>query len=353
MKITVIGAGKTGRGFIGRLVNGNDITFIDKNAALVAELNAKKSFSVSFFGGKDPSVSVSGYKAYTWDEVKSIDADLIFVSVGGKNLVAVGMALSDKVAVGQKIIVAENASHPAKTLFDAIGVDGVQIAESTVFCTTIENGGIDISSESYPYLQYDASAFGGKAVGLSGIKAIDNFGNFLTRKLFTYNSASCIIAYLGYIKGYEVYSEAANDEQILAMLDENYAMINECMCREFGYEREDQAEFALLSRKKFTDPTIADTVLRNGREPQRKLTANERIVGPLTLLLKYGFDGTTLEKTLAAALLFTPDEETEWRKMLAEHGYGGILTSLCGLDGDGEVYKRIMAYAENPDTILS
>ena len=31
--ITIIGAGKTGRGFIGRLLNGNNVDFIDKNIA--------------------------------------------------------------------------------------------------------------------------------------------------------------------------------------------------------------------------------------------------------------------------------------------------------------------------------
>lgn len=31
MKVTIIGAGKTGRGFLARLFIDNDITFIDKN----------------------------------------------------------------------------------------------------------------------------------------------------------------------------------------------------------------------------------------------------------------------------------------------------------------------------------
>ena len=46
------------------------------------------------------------------------------------------------------------------------------------------------------------------------LKPIGNFSNFLTRKLYTYNAASCVIAYIGWKKGYSNYADAANDEEI-------------------------------------------------------------------------------------------------------------------------------------------
>ena len=49
-KIVVVGAGKTGRGFIARLLQeaGEEVIFIDKNAELVERLNKEKEFKVSF-----------------------------------------------------------------------------------------------------------------------------------------------------------------------------------------------------------------------------------------------------------------------------------------------------------------
>ena len=46
-KVVVIGAGKTGRGFLGRLLQeaGKQIIFIDKDPALVDKLNTEKRFS--------------------------------------------------------------------------------------------------------------------------------------------------------------------------------------------------------------------------------------------------------------------------------------------------------------------
>jgi len=215
-KVVIVGAGKTGRGFLARLLNGNEIVLIDKNAALVDALNQTKTVDVDFFGGKKPSMQIALSKACTWETVTAADfagAEVILVSVGGTNLADVGAELKKYVTRDSKIIVCENASSPAKKLGAAIGIDGIRIAESTVFCTTIERekGSVAINSEWYPYLQFDGDAFGADAPVLDGIKAVANFGGFLDRKLFTYNSASCVIAYLGAFKGYTVYSDAANE----------------------------------------------------------------------------------------------------------------------------------------------
>ena len=346
-KVVIIGAGKTGRGFLARLLKDQEIVFIDKNKELVDALNREKTVSMDFFGGKKPSLSVSFSAAYTWetaDKAAFDNAELILVSVGGTNLSDVGQSLKKYVDAQTRIIVCENASSPAKRLADAIGIEGIRIAESTVFCTTIEKeqGALPINSEWYPYLQFDGDVFGSDAPDFDGLKAVSNFGGFLDRKLYTYNSASCVIAYLGALKGYTVYSDAANDPEILALLDKNYDIINECICLEYGYGEDDQREFALLSRDKFTDRTLVDTVARNAREPQRKITFTERIVAPMLLERKYGKDSSVLEKTLAAALLYTPAEEAEWLAMLAEQGYEGILKNLCRLDENSDIYSRIL-----------
>lgn len=351
-KVVIVGAGKTGRGFLARLLKDQEIIFIDKDQALVDALNAEKKIDVTFFGDKKPPVQIAFSAAYTWETVlPSVfdGAELILVSVGGSNLADVGAALKRFVTKESRIIVCENASSPAKRLREAIGIDGVRIAESTVFCTTIEKDRdpVSIDSEWYPYLQFDKDAFGADVPLLDGLKAVPNFGGFLNRKLYTYNSASCIIAYLGALKGYTIYSDAANDEEILQLLDKNYDIINDCICKEYGYEENDQREFALLSRDKFTDKTLVDTVARNAREPQRKITYAERIVAPMLLEQKYGKDSSVLEKTLAAALLYTPKEEAAWNEMLAQQGYAGILQRLCGLDPDSAIYTRILNMAQN------
>lgn len=349
-KIVVVGAGKTGRGFIARLLQEADeeVIFIDKNAELVEQLNTEKAFQVSFFGNIREPYVVNNFKACTWENADLEDAELVLVSVGGQNLKAAGESLA-KLLKDEKhyyIITAENASHPSKTLREAIGKENISVSESTVFCTTIEDGGLNINSENYPYLQCDADLLEGFVPPAKTIKPIGNFSNFLTRKLYTYNAASCVIAYLGWKKGYSNYADAANDEEILALLDKNYAATNKVLCAEFGYEEADQTEFAALSKAKFCDRTIVDTVARNARDPQRKLAANERIIGPIKLLHKYGEDASVLERTAAAAILYDNDGEAAWKAMKAENTNEQILTDVCGLDPDDKIFQNIIKYLE-------
>ena len=349
MSITVIGAGKTGRGFLGRLLAESDqsIRFIDKDAALVAALNAARRFSIGFFGGRRESFTVSNYTAATWEETEGIDSELILVSVCGPNLPDVGAALRTRLdpAKHYYIITAENSSKPSLVLRKAIDLPNVSVSESTVFCTTIEDGTpLGIASENYPYLQCDADLLEGYTPPVAGIRPVAQFGNFLTRKLFTYNAASCVIAYLGWLRGYTDYGAAANDPDILALLDRNYAATNRALCRTFGYTESDQAEFAALSKAKFTDRTIADTVARNAREPQRKLGPEERVIGPLLLLARCGEDTEVLEMTAAAMLLYDNEGEDKWRAIKAQKSPEAILTEIGGLPTNHPSFEKIMTH---------
>ena len=249
-KIVIIGAGRTGRGFIGRLLaeGGAEFTFVDKDAALVDALNAQGCYDVHFFGDVRLPFSVAGYQACTWQDADLTDAELIFTAVGGSNLADVGHSLAEKLVPGKAyyIIAAENAKGPSKTLKDAILEGGdssaspaggtsaetgqklnaadIRVSEATVFCTTIESGAItgaaaggenasdgavsgeasaeggapardlSIHSENYPYLQFNADLLGDYVPEVAAIRPVKGFGDFLTRKLFTYNAASGIIS---------------------------------------------------------------------------------------------------------------------------------------------------------------
>lgn len=349
-RIAVIGAGKTGRGFIGRLLAeaGREILFIDSNQKLVEALNKEKSFRIKFFGDEREAFEIEHYEAYTWEEASFEEVELILVSVGGQNLSAVGERLGEKLKDGKHyyIITCENASHPSASLIASIGRENISVSEATVFCTTTEAGGLDIYSENYPYLQCDAELLKGYIPEVEQIKPVERFADFLTRKLYTYNAASCIIAYLGWVKGYTDYADAANDTEISELLDRNYEVTNRVLCREFGYEKEEQEEFALLSKKKFRDRSIVDTVLRNARDPQRKLTKGERIMGPIRLFLKYGEDASVLEKTAAAAILYDAGPEDAWTKLKTEKSREQILEEICGVNPKEKLFSEIMKYME-------
>lgn len=345
-KIAIIGAGKTGRGFIGRLLKEADceILFVDKNKELVDKLNQSGSFKVEFFGNTREPMVVDNYTATTWENSCFDNVELIFVSVCGQNLSLVGEQLSQRLRNDKKyyIITCENASKPAETLKNAITGKSVAVSEATVFCTTIESDGYNINSENYPYLQCNAELLEGYIPQIASVKTINNFSDFLTRKLYTYNAASCVIAYIGAFLGFKDYGEAANDETVLKLLDKNYEATNLAMCKKYNYEFEDQKEFAALSKIKFCDRTIIDTVARNAREPHRKLGAAERIIGPIKLLREYGLDASVLELTASAAVLYEDSSDAVWQSIKQEKSFEEILTDICGLEKNQAIFNDIM-----------
>ena len=79
-EVAIIGAGKTGRGFLARLLretsdSAPQIVFIDKNADLVARQNEEGCYRIRFFGDVREPVSISGYHAYTWQD-EGLDKEL-------------------------------------------------------------------------------------------------------------------------------------------------------------------------------------------------------------------------------------------------------------------------------------
>lgn len=347
-KIVVIGAGQTGRGFIGRLLaeDNRQIMFVDSNAELVDALKQAGKYTVRFYGNKKAPVTVKNYTICGWDNADFSDTELIFVSVAGQNLPAVGKMLRSKLSPFRSyvIITCENSKNPANVLKSAIDMPNVSIGEATVFCTTLNDGCCNILSQDFPYIQFDTDLLNGYDPHIPGIIPYHDFGNFLTRKLYTYNATSCIIAYLGWLKQYTDYAQAANDAQILGFLDSYLTEINRVMCLEYGYDREDQRIFANLAKEKFCCREIVDTIERNARQPQRKLAAGERIIGPMQLISKYGGNVTVLAMTAAGALCYDSPSDPDWRKYKDERTPEIILSNLCELPAGSPLHELIMQY---------
>lgn len=371
--IAVIGAGKTGRGFIGRLLqeDGRPFLMFDNNNSLVEKLKNAGEFEVEFFGGVREPVQIKDFAVEHTGNTGACEllgqVKAVFVSVGGSNIVEVGHWLGQVFERRLKdnnlecsFITCENANNPAEKLKDSflsvLSAGDRETAEklygfseATVFCTTIEDKEmpLNIKSENYPRLQCDAAPLKGNLPPIKGLRLVEGFENFLLRKLYTYNAASAAISYLGWLKGYKLYSDAANDNDILLLLNELYTEVGKALCKAHGYTEEDQMEFAELSLKKFRDRTIADSIERNAREPHRKLAFNERIIGPARLIQEYGGNTRPLEITAAAALLYDDPADKVWTGLKDSLGPEKILEQISKLDKASLIVKRIMECYRN------
>ena len=334
MNCVIVGAGRTGRGFIARLLHKQaSITFIDRDLQLVEALNAARSFDIRYFDGS-AGETIANYRAYHVDDPACAcalaAADAVFVSVGPSETGAAGAWLNG-FSLPQCVVACENATRPAALLGEPLKDTALSGA---VFCTTVEDGGLNIAGEHYPALHVSDGAAAGALRGLDGFVVEPDFDTLMLRKMYTYNGASGIIAYLGAQKGIEDYGEAAYDRDIAEELTRFYEQINAAVCAEYGIDRAEQAAFAALSRVKFENRAIVDSVTRNAADPRRKLSPGERIIAPARLIMKHGGDARPLARTAAAALQYMGV------KTIGEAE--ATLTDICGLDDDDPLRAMIL-----------
>ncbi len=328
----VFGAGKIGRGFLTHLLvlSGYQITFVEKNSQTVSALRAAGKYTVYVMGSPERDITVSGYRVFELDDHAAVseairNAAVIFVSIGGPNLPQVAPVLAAGLALRGKpinIILGENYFQPARLLRGLIREHtsearrpwldaNVGIVETMILRSSIEPSGdlahsepLSLKVQNWWQLPADKEAFVGAVPTIVGLEPKENFQSGLIRKLFTYNSINAVIAYSGHLKGYKMLSEAANDEEILALARESYSEGNDGLCKAYGFDPEEQRDFAEAAITKYRNREIVDPIERNARDPIRKVARYDRLVGPTCLAVEGGAKPEALCHGIAAAYLY-------------------------------------------------
>lgn len=312
-KAVIIGAGQTGRGFIAPILieNGYAITFLDKDEALISQMTDEKEYTIRYFGEKKEAKVVRNFKAYSTESPEALseicNADYVFVSVFASHIAEL-IELFRKASEEKKdgkltIICCENGVNVKKPLVDA-GIDAV-ISEGIIFCTTLKpkKDKLDLICQDYPEIPVD-----GKVQGLDlqieGMPLEKDFPSLIQRKIYTYNFISAVVCYLGSYKGYEVYGDAANDEEIADIMEELFPTISEIIGRRYRVADEVQRAFTRAAIDKFQNREIYDTIYRNARQVERKLGDNERMLTPLRLAYEYQVEANYIELVIAAAIYY-------------------------------------------------
>ena len=356
----ILGAGKTGRGFLARLLGDSpfDLAFVDASEELVGRINADGGYAIHFFGGERAPYPVAGIGAALADSAQALDwmtrAAAIYVAVGEQNVAGLVPVLGEALDRRRRenrpklsLFVCENGIAPDAPLVDAFASRRaeLEIVGAAIFCSTIELPGtrLDIQSEPYDELPYDAerlSAF----PALPWMKGTSDFPALLKRKIWTYNCFSGCIAYLGAYKHYRWYAEAAVDPEIAAVLSRIAEPLNQAIAKQLGVAVEDQRQFAQAALRKFSDPAIRDDIARNARYVIRKLSANDRLAAPARLIEENGGVADGLALAMAAALLYRGPDEKALEDLLAGEPVEDVFARLSGCLVGSALNRRVSAY---------
>ncbi|MEF9973431.1 MAG: 2-dehydropantoate 2-reductase N-terminal domain-containing protein [Clostridia bacterium] len=318
-EVAIIGAGASGRGFIARLLqtDGAHITFIDSSLSLVHHLNEAGGYTI-YLGRERHPLLIDDYRAFHTEDLRAMEAisqaDYVFVSVGEQNLRDLVPLLEGAMRRTQscRIVVCENGIAPKMVLRKALSnaaTERMLITQGVIFCTSIPFGSIDILSEDFGELPYDAdeNLF---LLPFPHFVAQKRFDVLLKRKIYTYNCLSACIAYVGYLKGYTDYAAAANDAQISRLCALLSRQLTRVISDAYAIDYAQQEAFAQRALNKFSNLAISDTIYKNARSVIRKLSVNERLIGPMNLFLQMGEDTRILCFITACACAYLRKEET-------------------------------------------
>ena len=129
--------------------------------------------------------------------------------------------------------------------------------------------------------------------------------------------------------------EAADDPEISAFLEEMLDRVAEALLREHDSWTSSSLREHIdsLRRNRYANRTLGDTIARVCRDPLRKLTPDERIVGTIRLLERNGLPTDGFGRIIAGAVLFALDREAgpAFRRDMDRAEMKGVLSEVTGL----------------------
>ncbi|ELJ8716818.1 mannitol-1-phosphate 5-dehydrogenase [Vibrio cholerae] len=376
------GAGNIGRGFIGKLLADADIavTFADVNEPLVDQLSHQQEYKVKVVGSECKMETVSHVTAVNSASEALIEriikTDLVTTAVGPTvlDIIAktIAKGLSARFAAGNtqplNIIACENmvrgTTHLKQQVYQFLTTEEQQQADVLVGFVdsavdrivpplqAANDDPLEVTVESFSEWIVDEQQFKGEIPQIEGMEKTDNLMAFVERKLFTLNTGHCITAYLGCLKGHRTIREAIEDPSIEVQVKQAMQESGEVLIRRYGFDRALHNAYIEKILTRFANPYLVDEVDRVGRQPLRKLGANDRLIKPLLGTIEYGLPNGMLLKGIAAALKYRNDSDPqaiELQQSIEKEGVRSTLARYTGLTADSIEAQQIEALYQQID----
>jgi len=379
MKALHFGAGNIGRGFIGKLLAESDaeLTFADANTQLVDQLNHSQEYHVRVVGDTqhtDVIRHIAAVQANSDDVINQIiKADIITTAVGPQVLAKIAATIAKGLQLRFEqgnhtpvnIIACENMVRGTSQLKQAVLAELPQqyhelleqyvgFVDSAVDrivppAAANDEDPLAVTVESFSEWIVDKNQFKGTIPPVEGMELTDNLLAYVERKLFTLNTGHIVTAYLGKLAGYKTIREAIADEAIQSTVRQAMQQSGEVLVNRYGFDRALHHAYIEKILTRFANPYLVDEIDRVGRQPLRKLGAEDRLIKPLLGTLEYGLPNDALLKGIAAALHYQNADDpqaVELQGWIQQDGVKSALLCATGLSADEPCVSAIVAEYE-------
>jgi mannitol-1-phosphate 5-dehydrogenase len=361
MKAVIFGAGAIGCGFAGQLLraSGYTLVFVCRTAEQAGYLNSHGGYRVCLVDRqKRQEIWVDGVSAVHAANIDAVadeiaDAGLVVTAVGASNLSAIAPLIAAGLQRRRTIVnvlALENLKDAGKFLRNEVslhlpanfplirfGFSGAVVSR----VVTKRQGGLG-ADQPLTFIGDPPERFvvDGRQLrhpypAIRGIEIVNNYRAHELCKFYMFSTGHAVAAYLGYVKGYRYLHAAIRDPEIreatLAAMRESQSGLIARYGREVAGDEETLHQIVA----RFDNAALDDVITRVGRDPRRKLSVNDRLVGAARLAQSAGVQPRALALGTAAALCFSApnDPSAGWiQQQLAQHGIDSSLRQVCGLN---------------------
>lgn len=372
-KAIQFGAGNIGRGFIGAVLSeaGYHVVFADVNELVVNKINEDGKYTVAIMDTECTEqviTNISAVDSRSPELAKEIaQAQVVTTAVGLGILPRIAGALAAGVAERQaqgvteylNVIACENGLRASSQLKDhvyshltdeqkAYADEYVAFPDCSVdrIVPPIKSENpIDVVVEKFYEWNVERASIKGD-LQMEGMNLADNLIAYIERKLFTLNTGHAITAYLGKLKGLSTIADSIADEEIYTIVKAAMQESGEGLVAKYGFDHD--AHFAYIDKiiGRFRNPHLQDDVTRVGREPLRKLSANDRLIKPTMTAIEHGFATPNLVLGIGAALHYNNPEDpqsVQLQQAIAEVGVAKAFEQFSGVPADSELAAQVLA----------
>lgn len=362
------GAGNIGRGFIGLLLHeaNYDLVFLDVNAELVDLLNSHPTYKVTETGEGAKNHTVTNYRAINtqtnFDEAANViaQAEVLTTSVGVNVLkfLAPVIVAGLNLRTNQKpllVMACENAIGATDLLKTEIEKLDTEAAKSAIFANTAVDRIVphqitqDLDVEVEAFSEWVVELKGDKP-NIPGAHFVENLTPYIERKLFTVNTGHATLAYCGQLAGATTIVEASENHSVLKTVTKVLDETSQVLINRHNFDPSEHATYVAQTLARFTNPDLDDPLERVGRQPARKLSRHDRLVGPAAYLAEMGIEPTGLLVAIDAALQFkdaSDDSVEELHQQLKTMNTKDFVSEVMGIEPTHPLAAKLTSHVDD------
>lgn len=369
-KLVQFGAGNIGRGFIAPLFAqaGWQIALVDVQPAVLEILAADGGFTVWEVDNQvRRAVPVRDVQAIDGRDLQAVasvvaEADLLATAVGLGALPHLAPGLTSGLEQRRQssgkaldILVCENGIQAPAILKEALlgaaspDLRAVFAQRHGLVRTSIgrmvpagrDHAGLDIQVEPYAQLPVERAAFCGPIPKVPGLSAKDHFDLVLQQKLYLHNGSHACLAYRGLRRGLQTIPDCMADASTAQGM--RRAMNDVALALARAHAAKAEAQAAILAENhrlldeleiRYTNRPLGDPLARVARDPARKLSPDDRLIGAARVCLENGVNPIPLAHHILQACAYqVADDEPQadsWRQLQAQ-GWPALLQHFSQL----------------------